>query len=78
MSMNFQTQWKTVQCAQCAKTPESNTYEKQIHDKGGMIVIYDSQGRMLGVKSVYDAFASANESEVTDYDNRTARDHQTA
>ncbi len=61
MSMKIQTTWEAMQSEQ---HPKSNTYEKHTHDKGGVIVVYDSQGRMLEVKSVYGAFASSHESEV--------------
>lgn len=69
MSKMIQTPWEAMQSAEPAR---SNTYEKYVHDKGGMIVVYDSQGRMLEVRSVYGAFDDSNESEGNDDGNRNA------
>lgn len=35
------------------KSENANTYEKRYYDNGSVIVIYDSKGRMLEIKSVY-------------------------
>lgn len=41
---------------------DDNINDMHIHDKGGMIVIYDSHGRMLEVNSVYEEYKNSTES----------------
>ena len=60
MSKKIQTTWEAIQSE---TFPKSNTYEKQNLDHDNVIIVYDSQGRMLEVKSVYGAFANSPESE---------------
>lgn len=39
------------------------------HDKGGLIVVYDSQGRKIGLHSVYGCIELPEEEEVDEYEN---------
>lgn len=73
MSKMIQTPWEAMQanCLHPTK-PKSNTYEKHIDDQDTTITVYDSQGRMLEVKSVYGAFATSDESEGNDNGNCNA------
>ncbi len=40
-----------------------NTYEKHTYENGGLIAVFDSQGRRLGVHSVYGCFELPAEKE---------------
>ncbi len=49
-----------------------NRYEKHMHDKGGVIVTYDSQGRVLSMQNRYSPHQLSNFSEVNNHGTRTA------
>lgn len=71
MSMKLQTPWEAMQETNAAPVKHhGHTYEKCVHDKDVVIVVYDSQGRKMEVKSVYGAFSDETEVKDDDHCNR--------